>query len=431
MRPLGAGAASFWVLFAAVGFAGCGPPPGREGGGSGTRAPVATARCAPAGPAAIEATRAAAEGSLAIVDYAATVTRDAPPRAIGRRLDVRGGRARAAVVSFPRAHGRIAGRSYVYDDALLLLWLAWTGDETRARAIAETLRSLQNADGSWGFSFSTTGDFYNADYVRAGTVAWAVHALAYFGRRYADADALATATRGARFLESLRVAGPSLRAGLLEAGRGRWSPDERVFDPSFRATTSVTEHQLDACMALATLRDPSAAACAARTREVLWIDGEGRFAVAAGGGGVDTSRALDAAGGWGALFLLACGAPDLAGRAFAYTRDAFAVEDDGVFGFQPYLDPVDGPLPVGRTPIFVEGSLGMALAAHRLGDDEMARRTLDAAAELSCRRGPGLVYSSSEARNFPVEVAAAPTLWFLFVERELRMGTRAPLFAAD
>ena len=79
-----------------------------------------------------------------------------------------------------------------------------------------------------------------------------------------------------------------------------------------------------------------------------------------------TLRALDAAGGWGALWLEARGDLPRARRSLSYTVNAFVAKQASLSGYRPYLDPVDGPAtPLDTDLIFVEGSLGVALAAHR------------------------------------------------------------------
>ena len=58
-----------------------------------------------------------------------------------------------------------SARSFVYDDALALLWLTTTGAEEKARALAHTLVAIQNGDGTYTltrtdqvrYTFSTTG----------------------------------------------------------------------------------------------------------------------------------------------------------------------------------------------------------------------------------------------------------------------------------
>ena len=340
---------------------------------------------------------------------------------------------RLAVVSYADAapDSPLRGRSFVYDDALALLWFTATGARETAEEIAATLVALQNPDGTWGFSFSVRDGFYNAGYVRTGTVAWAAHALAVYAGRWGDTGARAAAERAGQALLRGRRRDVPVGAGLIEGGRGRWSVDERTFYPEFRLPSAITEHQLDAHMALRSLAVPEAAPMTDSILSTLWLDREGRFAVAADNAGPDPARALDAAGGWGALWLLAQGDAARATRSLNFTLSAFpATTAPPLTGFRPYLDPVEGPRSALQPDlIFVEGSLGVALAAHRLNRPEMASTALQTAVELACLLGPGVPYANREAIGFPPVAAAAPTLWFLMVEREMRTGEQAPLFS--
>jgi hypothetical protein len=403
------------------------------------RTPGPSDRCGPAAtPFAerLERVRIEAQAWLKLVEKQPARLYDAPgapaPALRAARFSGTDAVLPLALVSYPGvgAESPLRGRSFLYDQALALLWFTWIGDEATARGLAATLVQLQQPDDSWGFAFGAVDGYYNASYVRSGAVAWATHALAHYARRYADRAAQAAADRAGRRFERVRRGdGPAGAPGLIEGGRGRWSPDEKTFFPDFRLRTAVTEHQLDVHMAWRTLQHPEVAALGQRILDTLWLDGEGRFAVAADDSGPDPARALDAAGGWGALWLLAQGDTERAGRSLRYTARAFAVTRPRLRGFRPYLDPVEGAST--RPPpdlIFVEGTLGLGLAAHRLGESWLARATVEAAVELACQHGPGVPYADRPAPGFPVEPAAAPTLWFLFLEREMRTGMTAPLW---
>lgn len=72
--------------------------------------------------------------------------------------------------------------------------------------------------------------------------------------------------------------------------------------------------------------------------------------------------------------------------------------------------------------------MGMGLAAHRLGDPETAQSMLQTGIALSCAGPPGIPYSTVELPGFSTHAAAAPTLWFLFLDREMATGRSAPIF---
>ncbi|AWV88350.1 hypothetical protein DN745_02925 [Bradymonas sediminis] len=349
-----------------------------------------------------------------------------------------------ALLSFPQATTSISRRSYLYDNALALLWYAWKGQYSRARALAQTLRYLQLEDGSWGYSFHLDNpQDHHARYIRSGAVAWAAHALAYFGTQFGEPAALLSAQRAARFLESMRLGGSGPTRGLVSAGRGLPSTLMEA-PPSPKLGFAVSEHQFDAHIVLARFFPMQAERLAEQMLDVLWLKRPGRFAVAAGAERVDTRRALDAAGAWGALWLLGAGHPQLAAQSYRYSRETFASSALLVGhakhgpvtlklqGFRPYEDDIDGyDVDAAADHIFVEGAMGMGIAAHRLGDPETAQKMLRTGIALSCTGAPGIPYSTVQLPGFSTHAAAAPTLWFLFLEREMATGRDAPIFSAS
>ena len=336
-----------------------------------------------------------------------------------------------AIRSFPDdSEGVLAGRSYVYDNALALLWYTWTGDKHSARGIAETLVASQDAQGAWGAYLPLDGDdCYNAGYVRTGMVSWVAYALSYYAGEHGSSAAKAGAERAAKYLERAAVADIGKETlGLLTGGRGRWTADER-FDGAHRMDSAVTEHQFDAQLALQSMGRKSADKLAKQIMGRLWLEDEGRFALAAHPGRIDRRRALDAAGAWGTLWLLSRGDRGRARRSLDYTLLNFSTADRSLRGYRPYLDPVEGPRSVKPEDlIFVEGTLGVGLAAHRLGEPRVAREALGLAAQLSCSARGGLPYANVEAAGFSILPGAASTLWFLLLEREIRTGEPSPLF---
>jgi len=385
----------------------------------------------PPPPQRLDEVRSAAEDWLVVVPFEVREVRESIREHYARTLARTPGGTYLAVDSYPR--GENPGqreRSYLYDNALGLIWFSWTGQEKLARGLARTLALLQLEDGAWGFSFSLANDgYYNARYVRTGAVAWAAYALAYYGINFEDEEALAAAHRAADFLVESRVRSPEApHDGLIAGGRGCWPPGG-TFTPDEPFAAAVTEHQFDAHMALASNRSSKAGALAARILEVLWLPAETRFAVAAGPDGVNPARALDAAGALGALWLMSVGETELARQSLLYTARAFRVTDHGLAAYRPYLDPVDGPLRKAHERlIFSEGTFALGLAAHRVEEEELARQILHFGAQLACIAGPGMAYANQNLEDFAALPAAASTFWFLFLEREIRTGQQAPLF---
>jgi hypothetical protein len=377
-------------------------------------------------------TRSEAQKWIKVVNYPHSSVRDfgknSHERKLARFPDVE----YLAVLSYPDdPEGVLSDRSFSYDDALALLWYSWTGNKRYAAGIAETLLMLQNSDGSWGFSFSVRDDnFYNEGYVRNGTVAWVANALVYFSKRYKHERAYKAAQKAVEYLISQRISDDrSSNFGLIKGGRGKWSPDYRNFFTDYQFEVSVSEHQFDSYLVLSQLTPSEGSALSKRIMETLWLENEGRFAVAADKRSVNKYRALDAAGAWGVLWLMSTGLKDLAEKSFQYTLREFSINELGLSGFKPYLDPVESPnLDDFEKLIYVEGTFGVGLAAYRLGKKEIAKQSLQLGMELSCLGGPGIPYANRQIKDFTTSPSAAPTLWFLFLEREMSSGLTSPLF---
>lgn len=395
---------------------------------------------------------------------------------------------RAAVVSFrlrrdDELHAMLARRSFVYDDALAVFVALQRGRLAEARRLGDALAALVSPSGTIGFSFDVTagvtdGDaahgggpvFYDARYVRAGAVAWVGYALVRYDLAARDRRYLAVARRMARWLLARRVAsepappaafapagafeGDSVRpaarenarasadaprdprAGLVLAGYGRWLDRYRRFDAAYVAAHAATEHQIDAYFFLAALGrlDPSggwdreAAALADATVRALWLDDEGRFAIGAGPREAAREAALDAAGAWGTLLLLARGDRARAERALAYTLRTFATTVRGRRGFAPYAGPIpDYPgVDLSRT-FFAEGTASMGVALLRMGRRAEAAEIAATLRALADETG-AVPYAFPPSDDFPDVPAAAPTAWLALLEAELA-GASPTVFA--
>lgn len=335
-----------------------------------------------------------------------------------------------AVVSFPQpllfegadeGFMQMAGRSFLYDNALVALWLLHEGDPGKARQVLSAVTALQKSDGSWGFSFSTNriDGYYNASYVRTGTVAWVLYAYAHYRTLTGDGRFDDTIARGIRWLLTQH----EVRTGLFYAGSGRWrSP--RQYEPYWAAQFFATEHQIDIYFALKAVSKalPELAEqhglpqIAERLGHAmlthLWLAEDQRFAQGKLENQVDTESALDAAGTWAALWLIARGDRQRAVQALDWVQRVHSLEIGGWQGLRPYRD-------VDPTTWFVEGSVAAPLAHWRLGQREQAQAPWDELLKLACAGGVPLVYSPEWWQDFPLSPATAPTVWFLIAGSEI------------
>ncbi|GMV39842.1 MAG: hypothetical protein AMXMBFR64_15580 [Myxococcales bacterium] len=358
---------------------------------------------------------------------------------------------RLAVLSFPEPTGddRIdpwfvpVGRSFAYDDALVAIVLLERGEPGRAAGVLRTLESLQADDGAIGFSFNTIGDtFYNRRYVRAGTVAWVGYAFAMYERVTGEHTFRAAALRAAAWLLRQRVDAPGdPRDGLVLGGSGRWDRNQETFHPDFVLDAAVTEHQVDAWFFLDLLSAltgdgelrQAASWLGDAVEQRLWLAEEGRFAAAAREDGLVLDEALDAAGSWTALMLLARGRAEAVPGVLDRLDRRFGLRRGVLVGHRAYAGvSADHGVDWDLLPsIWSEGTLGVALAKLRAGDGTGARELLATVARLQCAAGAGGVpVASHDAPDLTVGVGAAPTAWLVLVAGEASRGPSPfPLWA--
>ena len=339
-----------------------------------------------------------------------------------------------AVVSYPEpgrfsggpdGFGRMANRSYVYDNALYVLVRSFEGKEVDARRVLQTLAALQRPDGAWGFSFNIRGDgFYNVDYLRTGAIAWVVYAMARYTRRFGDRRFVPAMRRGGKWLLGQRDKG----TGLFRGGSGRWLPGGSRFEAGHLADWAATEHNVDVWFTLRALAqtDPRGGWRAQvqpdrlgkAMADILYIDKAGRYARGLQPGGLDTVSALDAAGTWTAIFELGRGRPEIARRLLHWVDRHHRLAQDGWQGWQPEPGPK-------HAIWFVEGSVARAIALSRLGDLAAARAMIQQLTQLACVGGVPLVYANRWQADFPKSPAAGPTAWYILAVEEVWNG-RAP-----
>jgi hypothetical protein len=374
---------------------------------------------------------------------------------------------RGLILSYAPAGERAAPlhrKAFVYDAGLAAIALTLGGDPAGASRILQALVRVQRQDGSFWFSYNVDNRWPDeADHdmalVRAGATAWAGYALGvYLERRPEPEDArgrrerallLAAARRAGEFVLGLRAAEPTLARGLVRGGRAlirlTLEPDGRTVREVYEDRPLLwasTEHNVSSYFLLTSLaRLTGEARYAAAAREIrerllgsLWQEDLGQFAQGVlEDGRLDRTRALDCAS-WGALFLLAAGETEKAGRAARAADAVYRSVDRGIAGHRPYHDkPIyedprvqrlllpDAPDALWKDLGFVwgEGSLGIALALGRLGEPGRARAIVGEVLKL--RAGDGLRLAS---RELPYEFTAAPsvatTAWHVIVEASLR-----------
>ncbi|MGB3857878.1 MAG: hypothetical protein WA912_01380 [Ornithinimicrobium sp.] len=319
------------------------------------------------------------------------------------------------------------GRTFAYDQALALLAAQAVDDQPSSRALAAGLIAMQTATGPQQGAFVSSASSLNPSAARAeyrtGISSIATYAILSYLRELNPADAdysdvRQAATRGVDWLMIQQIHSGG-RAGLVGAGYGVEDVAAGTFDPSAVVDWISTEHNLDAwhtlTLAASVLPSPAAATAADELEDavltMLWDDDRGAFLQGLNGSGADATEVLDV-NSWGAVFLDLAGHGDKAVRALSHTS-IFESQDGGVVGHGPRLP---GPAPL----VWAEGSAGVALAEHRLGDTSSAQATLDGLDLATLASGAYRAATRDEPQWDMIDVpAVGGSAWVVLVRREL------------
>jgi hypothetical protein len=351
----------------------------------------------------------------------------------------------------------LGARAFLYDAALAACAFTVSGHYERAVSILRTLGNLYREHDQLWFSYETdgpwpTGGSSGTAVVRSGAVAWVGYAATFYLRLTAEraesmpdealrGDLLALARRSAEFLLELRVGDPAdKRHGLVTGGGGGYLPTDggpgasELFQVG-RVQWVSTEHNLDAYFLL---RDMYLLTGAQQYADVaegiasgiasMWSDRAAQLIQGMDGSGVaDTQLPLDTAS-WGALFYSARDDEDRARTSLAAVDRRFAVRHGERRGFLPYAadkavyaDPERSVRHFGRVnatwgdvgPIWTEGSLGVAAAHARIGNENRAAGILE---EMHAFQEPngGIRYADREIPGiFTTHRSVAATAWYV------------------
>ena len=253
----------------------------------------------------------------------------------------------------------LTGRSWTYDDAVAAIGFLLQGRPDSARVVLSTLQGLMLLDGTLGFSYQVDSSFVDTK-VRTGTIAWVGYAFALYQRVTGDSSFLSSAERIAAFLKTLQHPSGSLRGGPDVS----WVSTEHNIDAYFfyRELYRVTGNA-DYAVTAGQIRDSLLANHWARTKS------GGNFLQ----GLNDSTPSLDA-NSWGAIFLWAIGRTTQANQALNYVESNFrntqmiSSSNTRMTGYAP-----DNR----RKTVWLEGTVGVAMAYQRVGDLPKADTLLD------------------------------------------------------
>jgi len=351
----------------------------------------------------------------------------------------------------------IGRRSYTYDAAIAAIAFSASAEYGRAENILLALGRLADESGQLWFAYNTnnawpTEEDSGGAVVRTGTVAWAGYAATFYLRMTADrpvapADRrireriLDLARRTARYVTDRQITDPGdPRHGLATGGHGSYDLEVNddgevieVYDPAELSWTS-TEHNIDAFFLL---------------RDLYHLTGEGEYREAAGmvAEGLESLWSADArqlirginpdrtrddvlpldTASWGAMFFLARENRERAEAMLEAIDRRFLVERDGHAGYIPYGDSsvyendAINEVYFGNrdatwrdvAPLWMEGSLGVAVARGKVGDRAAALRIVEAMHAYRHDNG-GFQYADREVpHQFTTYRSVAATAWYV------------------
>mgnify|MGYP000532964072 CR=1 FL=1 len=351
----------------------------------------------------------------------------------------------------------IGRRAYTYDAAVAAIAFTAAGEYARAEDILLTLRRLSEENGRLWFAYNTNNAWPNeGDYqgavVRTGTVAWAGYAATFYLRMTEDEPVRAAdrrirrrirglAERAARYVTERQVESPEdARHGLATGGFGPHvlETDEsgnvvETYDDGEIRWTS-TEHNIDAFFLLRDLYNltgneefAGAAQEVAQGLESLWDNTAGQLIR-----GINPDRTRDEVlpldtASWGSMFSLARGEHERAQSMLETVETRFAVERDHGVGYLPYgdssvyEDEAINKAYFGREnttwpeigPVWIEGSLGVAVARAKTGDTEIAADIISSMHGYRHDNG-GFQYAEHEVpHQFTTYPSVAATAWYV------------------
>lgn len=350
----------------------------------------------------------------------------------------------------------IGRRSYTYDAAIAAIALAAAGNYVGAENILLAMWRLSDEEGHLWFSYNTNNAWPNDEdstgaVLRTGTTAWVGYAATFYLRLTAGESGgpaerrireriLDLAVRTARYVMDRQVEDPSdPRYGLATGGRGSHTlkiGDSGAVEEHYEFEElgwTSGEHNIDAFFLLHDLhhltgeeRYRVAAEKVAVGLESLW-DPDARQLIR----GIHDDRTRDEVlpldtASWGSMFFLARGDRERALAMLDAADGRFAVEAAEGIGYIPYGessvyedDAINAAL-LGRSdatwteiaPVWIEGSLGVAVARAKAGNDDDAIRIIESMHAYRHRNG-GFQYADRLVpHQFTTYRSVAGTAWY-------------------
>ncbi|HHV39611.1 MAG TPA: hypothetical protein GXX70_09025, partial [Tepidimicrobium sp.] len=322
-------------------------------------------------------------------------------------------------------------RCWAYDVGLALLVFTDSGDYELCREILDRMSHEQGIDGSFNFSYDIyIGQLFEG-YIRTGAIGWTVWGMCYYTLVTEDYSYMDMIQRAGDWLLSRQITNPDdKRYGLLTGGYGSYNMSDYSYDPT-EITWCSTEHQCSALQALhgiALLTSESKYQHAADILKeqlilTLYDEKNHRFYQGCSTEGIDKAWALDCTT-WAGKTALSILSPALVPAECRKTAlDEYLVTDATIIesvdpehynqtyslngtteGFKPYSNR-GGSYEGAPEIVWTEGTLGYVAMCLALGENEEARRFLDATIDLqNCMNSTGgVIYTTKTYASLPWE----------------------------
>ncbi len=323
-------------------------------------------------------------------------------------------------------------RCFIYDAGLSLIAFTLSGDVELCVEMLDRLRTEQNEDGSFNFSYDNyIGQLFEG-YVRTGAIGWLVHGMCYYTLQTGDTSYLDIIRRAGDWLVSRQIADANdLRYGLLTGGYGSYNEDYTYIEQEIEWCS--TEHNCSALQALTELAlvlgDEKYKRAAALVKQALFTtlyDAENaRFYQGVGMDGVDDAWAVDCCTWAGKTLLSILGVQysreiaDTVGTVYATQDKSIVVSQEEehyntrysgatVDGVKPYAIGYTNPPDI----VWSEGTLGYICLLRAIGVREKADYYLNEMLKLQyCQNSTGgILYVTETWANLPWEFHAWESL---------------------
>lgn len=359
------------------------------------------------------------------------------------------------------AYPHVFSKASLYDNALAIIAFSMAGELSLAERIIEAASRILSPDNDLWFTFNTHNSWPNKDdhtgaIVRSGASAWLGYAIVYHlkTRLVENPKLLEQDNQAMNHLKIARSIADrilvrqvkdkrDLRYGFFTGGEGRysyrWSEElkrkEEYFIPGPVPWASV-EHNIDIFFFLRDLARISGiqkyeSAASLLKQSILQKSWNGEIRQFNRGqhlNGADPVQALDCAS-WGVMFLQAIGKKPKA-EVSLKSLSKYFVSFGNHRGYKPYVDmllyedPVVNALFFPDDPeknwndfplIWPEGSLGVAMAYIKMGQNRKAIELLQSVLKLQNKKG-GLPYATESLRyQFSTNPSVAGTAWLVMV----------------